>query len=134
MRNLGSIIILTVASATLLLAAKRFPLTASSVVPAARGSVEVGRDHNGNTEVKMKVEHLANSSSLSPSQSSYIVWLQEKDSAPENQGALKVNGRLEGAFQTATPSKHFELFVMGKNDRSMTSPSCPELLRTSISR
>lgn len=134
MRAIGSIIIVAVFFSALLFASKRFPLTASSIVPAAKGSVQVGKDRNGNTEVKMKVEHLANPSSLSPSESSYVVWLQEKDSAPENQGALKVNGKLEGTFQTVTPSRHFELFVTGENDGTVTSPSGPEVLRTSISR
>lgn len=134
MRAISSIVIFAVVSTTLLFAAKRFPLTASSIVPAAKGSVEVGKDRNGNTEVKIKVEHLATPSSLSPSQTSYIVWLQERDAAPSNQGALKVNGKLEGTFQTVTPSRHFELFVTGENDGTVTSPSGPEVLRTSISR
>jgi hypothetical protein len=43
MRRIGSVIILPVASATLIYAGKRFPLTASSIVPAAKGSVEIGR-------------------------------------------------------------------------------------------
>src|SRR6185312_4582698 len=60
MRKLGSIITLAVVSAALVYAAKRFPLTAASIVPAAKGSVEIGTDGNGNTEVKLKVEHLAN--------------------------------------------------------------------------
>jgi hypothetical protein len=107
MRKLGSIITLAVVSAALVYAAKRFPLTAASIVPAAKGSVEIGRDRNGNTEVKLKVEHLANPTSLSPSQANYVVWLQGKDSGAENEGELKVNGKLEGTFQTVTPRKNF---------------------------
>ena len=121
-------------SAALIYAAKKFPLTASSIVPAAKGSVEVGKDRNGNTEVELRVEHLANPTSLSPSQANYIVWLQEKGSGPENQGELKVNGKLEGSFRTVTPRKNFELFVTGENDGTVKTPSGPEVLRTSVSR
>jgi hypothetical protein len=133
-RKIGSIVTLAVVSAALVYAAKKYPLTAASIVPAAKGSVEIGKDRNGNTEVKLKVEHLANSTSLSPSQANYIVWLQDKGSGPENQGELKVNGNLEGTFQTVTPRKNFDLFVTGENDGTVKSPSGPEVLRTSISR
>jgi hypothetical protein len=134
MRKFVSVTTLVVVSAALVYAAKKYPLTAASIVPAAKGSVELGKDRNGNTEVKLKVEHLANPTSLTPSQANYIVWLQDKGSGPENQGELKVNGKLEGTFQTVTPRKNFELFVTGENDGTVKSPSGPEVLRTSVSR
>lgn len=134
MRKFGSIITLALISAALVYAAKKFPLTAASIVPAAKGSVEIAKDRNGNTELKLKVEHLANPTSLSPSQANYVVWLQDKGTGPENQGELKVNGKLEGAFQTVTPRKNFELFVTGENDATVKSPSGPEVLRTTVSR
>ena len=62
------------------------------------------------------------------------MWLQDKGSGPENQGELKVNGKLEGTFQTVTPRKNFDLFVTGENDGTVKSPSGPEVLRTSVSR
>ena len=51
MRQFGSIVTLAVVSAALVYAAKKYPLTAASIVPAAKGSVEIGKDRNGNTEV-----------------------------------------------------------------------------------
>ena len=134
MHKVGSIITLAVVCAALVYAAKRFPLTATSIVPAAKGSVEIGMDRNGNTELKLKVEHLANPTSLSPSQANYVVWLQDKGSGPENQGELRVNEKLEGSFETVTPRKNFELFVTGENDATVKSPSGPEVLRTSVSQ
>src|SRR5690348_13102168 len=134
MLKLFSITLLTVAFAIAAFAAKRFPLAAASIVPAAKGSVEIGHDRNGNTEVKLKVEHLANPTSLSPSQANYVVWLQGKDSGPENEGELKVNGKLEGAFQTVTPRKNFDLFLTGENDPTVKSPSGLEVLRATVSR
>src|SRR5579863_6041833 len=134
MRKIGSIITVAVLSATLALAAKKFPLTAASIVPAAKGSVEIGKDRNGNTEVKLTVEHLANPTNLSPAQANYVVWLQDKGAGPENQGELKVNSKLDGTFQTVTPKKNFDVFVTGENDSTVKSPSGPEVLRTSVSR
>jgi hypothetical protein len=134
MLKLVSITMLTIAFATAAFAAKKFPLAAASIVPAAKGSVEVGHDRNGNTEIKLTVEHLANPTSLSPSQANYVVWLQDKNSGPENRGELRVNGKLEGTFQTVTPRKNFDLFVTGENDGTAKSPSGPEVLRTTVSR
>ena len=129
-----SITLLAAACATGAFAAKKFPLAAAAIVPAAKGSVEVGHDRNGNTEVKLTVEHLANPTSLSPSQANYVVWLQDKNSGPENRGELRVNGKLEGTFETVTPRKNFDLFVTGENDGTAKSPSGPEVLRTTVSR
>ncbi len=134
MHKFGSVITLAIVSAALIYAAKKFPLTAASIVPAAKGSVEVGKDRNGNTELKLKVEHLANPTSLSPSRANYIVWLQDKGSGPENRGELKVNGKLEGTFRTVTPLKNFDVFVTGENDGTVKSPSGPEVLRTTVSK
>ena len=134
MLKLCSVITVIVIFCTLVCAAKDFPLTASSIVPAAKGSAHVGKDRNGNTEVKIKVEHLAKPENLSPPQASYIVWLQDKESEPENQGELKVNGKLEGSFQTVTPHRSFDLFVTGEKDASVKAPSGPEVLRARITR
>ena len=134
MLKLVSIAMLAAVFATLSYAAKKFPMAAASIVPAAKGSVEIGKDRNGNTELKLKVEHLANPTSLSPSQANYVVWLQDKGSGPENQGELRVNEKLEGSFETVTPRKNFELFVTGENDATVKSPSGPEVLRTSVSQ
>lgn len=134
MFKVASVVALGVFCASFVQAAKKFPLTAASIVPAAKGAVILGKDRNGNTELKLKVEYLANPGSLSPAQSHYVVWLQSKGSASANEGELKVNGKLEGTFQTVTPSRNFDIFVTGENDRAVTSPSGPEVLRTSVSR
>src|SRR4051812_1354471 len=97
MLKLCSVLMSIVILCTLVCAAKDFPLTASSIVPAAKGSVETGKDRNDNTEVKIKVEHLAQPENLSPSQASYVVWLEDKENEAENHGELRVNGKLEGS-------------------------------------
>jgi hypothetical protein len=133
-RKLNLVVTLGVLFCTLVYAAKDFPLTAASIVPGARGSAEIGKDRNGNTELKVKVQHFAKPESLSPSQSNYIVWLQDKGAQLQNHGELKVNGKLEGTFQTVTPLKNFDVFVTGENDGTVKVPSGPEVLRASITR
>jgi hypothetical protein len=134
MLKLCSILTAIVICCALVCVAKDFPLVASSIVPAAKGSVDVDKDRNGNTELKIKVEHLAQPENLSPSQASYVVWLQDKESEPENLGELRVNGKLEGSFQTVTPHKSFDLFVTGEKDATAKTPYGPEVLRARITR
>ena len=68
---------------TLAEAAKKFPMNASSVVPAARGEVEIDKDKNGNIRLNMNVEHLANPQNLTPAAAVYVVWLQERGGNPD---------------------------------------------------
>lgn len=113
-------------------AAKKFPMTATSIVPAARGEVNIDKDKNGNTRVNMKVEHLANPENLTPPAVAYVVWLQDKGGSPKNQGQLKVDKNLTANFRTVTQSKDFDLFVTGERDASATTPSEQLVLRTTI--
>ena len=125
-------LVLTAALALNSAYAKKFQLTAASSVPAARGVVETGRDKNGNTEVKMKVEHLARPESLTPPKTAYVVWFQEKGGETANQGQLTVNKKLEGTFRTVTPLKNFDLFVTAEQEPGTKTPSGSEVLRTSV--
>jgi len=112
--------------------AKKLPLTASSVVPGARGYVEVDTDKNGNDRVKMVVEHLANPQNLTPPASAYIVWFQEVGGAAQNKGQLKVDKDLKAEFKSVTSSKSFALFVTGERDSSASVPSGTEVFRLMI--
>lgn len=119
---------------TIAAAAQKFPMTASSAVPAARGKVEIDKDKNGNVRLNMNVEHLADPQNLTPSAAVYVVWLQEKAGNPQNQGELKVDKNLKARFETVTPSKSFDVFVTGERDSGAKVPSGPEVLRTAIQK
>jgi hypothetical protein len=109
-------------------------MTAATIVPGASGDVEVGKDKNGNTKLKMSVQHLAKPESLTPPKTIYIVWLQERNGSPESQGQLKVDKNLKASFETVTPSRNFDLFVTAEQDATAKTPAGPEVLRTSIQR
>lgn len=132
MRKLYSVCLAVSLFCTAAYGAKKFPLTASPTVPAARGQVELDKDKNGNLRMNMKVEHLASPESLTPAAAVYVVWLQEKGGTPENLGQLKVDKKLTAKFETVTPSKTFDLFVTGERDSSTKAPSGTEVLRAAI--
>ena len=120
--------------APMLACARKFPLTATPVVPGAKGYVDVGQDKNGNTEVDLKVEFLAKPSSLTPPAENYIVWFRQQGSEPESQGQLKVDDNLRGEFKTTTNMKNFDVFVTAENERVPKVPSGPEVLRATIQK
>jgi hypothetical protein len=112
--------------------AKKYVLTAATIVPAAAGDLNVGSDKNGNTEVKVKVRHLAKPEGLTPAKTAYVVWIQETGGNPERAGLLKVNSKLEGSFETTTPHKGFDLSITAEDDPTVKSPTGPEVLRGSV--
>jgi hypothetical protein len=117
---------------TVAYADKKYPMTAASIVPGARAEVAIGTDKNGNTSLKMKVQHLANPENLTPRAAAYVIWLQERGGSSENLGQLKVDKNLNGTFETVIPWKNFDMFVTAEQDLRAKSPSGPEVLRATI--
>ena len=111
---------------------KEFPLIASSSVPAAKGKVDVDKDHNGNRKIKVEVQHLAKPSTLTPAQTSYVVWTQARGRDPENKGQLSLDKNLEGKLETTTTYEAFDVFVTAEGNPSVTIPDGPEVLRGTI--
>jgi hypothetical protein len=113
----------------LLAYARKYPLTATPVVPGAKGYVDVGKDKNGNTEVTLRVEYLPKPSSLTPPAETYIVWFRRQGSEPESKGQLKVDDNLRGEFKTTTNFKNFDVIVTAETERVPKIPTGPEVLR-----
>lgn len=130
LRSVLAVLLLTISAG--LCFGKKFPLIAATIVPGAQGTVEIGKDKNGNTEIKLSVEHLAKPESLTPAKVAYVVWLQEKGADPENQGQLKVSHKLQATFKTVTPRKAFDVFITGEEDPHVKSPAGLEVLRATV--
>jgi len=132
MRKLYTICLTSALLCIVAYAAKKYPMTAASIVPGARAEVAISKDDNGNTRLKMSVQHLANLENLTPRASAYVVWLRERDGNAQNQGQLKMDKNLKATFETSTPLKSFDVFVTAEQDSRATSPSGPEVLRATI--
>jgi hypothetical protein len=111
---------------------KKFPLRASTAVPAARGKIDIGKDSNGNTKVKMEAEHLAEPGKLSPPRSDYVIWFQEKGAEALTQGRLRIDKNLKGSFATSTPLKNFDVFVTAESNANTKQPAGTEVFRTTV--
>ncbi|MGD1097046.1 MAG: hypothetical protein ABSB35_34290 [Bryobacteraceae bacterium] len=117
---------------TVAYADKKYPMTAAPIVPGARAEVVISKDKNGNTRLKMTVQHLANLENLTPRATAYVVWLQERGGNSENQGQLKMDKNLKATFETVTPFKSFDVFVTAEQDSRIKSPSGQEVLKATI--
>jgi hypothetical protein len=132
MRKLYAICLTFALLCTIAYAAKKYPMTAASIVPGARADVEISKDKNGNTNLKMTVQHLANLENLTPRAAAYVVWLQERGGNSENRGELKMDKNLKATFETVTPLKSFDVFVTAEQDSRAKDPSGPEVLKATI--
>jgi hypothetical protein len=107
-------------------------MTASSIVPAARGQVDISKDKNGNVQLNLEVEFLANPQNLTPSATVYVVWLQELGGVAVNHGQLKMDKKMKASFESVTPFKSFDVFITGERDPNSKVPSGPEVMRTVV--
>ena len=127
----GLLFVLTLLSGAAL-AARTFPLTSSQAVPGAAGKVEVKKDKNGNNEVTIKAEHLAQPGMLTPPASTYVVWFQERDGEPMNQGNIKVGKSLKCEFKATTHFANFDVTVTAEGDPMTKSPSGQVVLSAKV--
>jgi hypothetical protein len=132
MRKLYTICLTFALLCTVAYAAKKYPMTVAAMVPGARAEVAISKDKNGNTSLKMKVQHLANLENLTPRASAYVVWLRERGGDSQNQGQLKTDKNLAATFETVTPLKSFDVFVTAEQDARATAPSGAEVLKATI--
>jgi hypothetical protein len=112
---------------------KTYTMQATSIVPGAIGTIEAKADKNGgNTQVELKVEHLAKPALLSPPATSYVVWLQEQGSQPVNQGVLRVGDDQKTELKMTTAASKFSVFVTAEDDARPKSPSNRVILRSDV--
>jgi hypothetical protein len=132
MRNICLTSLTFVLLCTVLSADKKYPMTTASIVPGARAELSIGTDRNGNTSLKITVEHLANPELLTPHAAVYVIWLRERGGATENLGQLKVDKNLSTQFETVTSLKAFDIFVTAEQDVRPASPTGSEVLRATV--
>lgn len=102
--------------------------------PAAQGKVTTANDRNGNTDIEVQVKHMATPESLTPPQTTYVVWVQPRGKDPEVLGVLRVNKDLEGSLKATTPYKDFDIYITAESVLKPTSPSGTVVLKGTVQR
>ena len=137
MRHKGYYVLVFVAVATLALGvtawAKTYAMQATSITPGATGSVDVKADKTGgNTEMTIKVDHLARPTLLTPPANEYVVWIAPEDGAPQNQGVLQVGDNEKGDLKMTTSSSKFRVLVTAETEAHPKTPSNRVVLQSNV--
>jgi hypothetical protein len=112
--------------------AKSYHMTSTSIVPAAKGEINVDKEKDGNVQVHVEVEHLAKPGKLTPPANTYVVWLQEADSQPHSLGQLRVGDDLKGELKATTTLNNFTVFITAETDSQTRIPSNQVVLRATV--
>ena len=114
-----------------------YVMKGTQTLPAARGNASVMTTDDGNTQVDVKVEHLAQPAQITPDATVFILWVQnrllgEGNAQPQNLGALRVGDDLTGKITAMTPLRDFDLYITAEPSAQVVAPSGEALLRTDI--
>lgn len=112
--------------------AKPVAVPPSASLPAALGEAKATKDPNGNTRVRLKVEHMAPPQNLQPPKSVYVVWAETPEKQRYNLGQLRVDEKRRGSLETTTAFKMFRLIVTAEDYPTVTQSSAQEVLSTGV--
>lgn len=103
-------------------------MVASNVAPTAQGELKVDKDKQDNSEITVKVKHLAPPDKIFPGATNYVVWIQpEGTDTFQNVGALNVDKDLEGKYKTTVPYKEFRVIITPEMGNMAQAPSGPAI-------
>lgn len=114
---------------------KKVAFLSSSVVPAARGYVEVRNDKNKNYAIRIHITDLAEVQRLQPSKQTYVVWMVTDDDATKNIGQIKsstgiISKQLKASFATVSSIKPIKIFITAEDDASIQYAGTQVVLST----
>ncbi len=99
------------------------PMHSGEGVPASEGTVKATEGANGNTNLTVRVKHLATPSKVSPGATVYVVWIKPVNGVRQSVGQLAVNDNLEGTLETVTAHRAFALTVTPEPNAQVSAPS-----------
>ena len=106
----------------------------SSTTPAAQGTVVATASDNGNTDLSVRVKHLAPPSKLVSDATVYVVWIQPGDAPIQNVGAMTLNDDLEGRLDTVTPHSRFKVTVTPEPGARGSQPTNEPVFTAEVER
>src|SRR5579863_3387267 len=100
----------------------------SGDTPAAQGEIIVKQAPNGNLQLDIMTEHLAQLSTMTPAGNVYLVWLQQPDDNPLCLGEMRVDKNLSGELRTITTFKQFKIFITAEQSAQEIAPQARPVL------
>ncbi len=112
--------------------AEKIQMTPSQQTPAATGTIKVKNGKNQNTDITIKVEHLAEPAALQHPKDVYVVWFQPNGQQPKNEGQIMIQSNRTGEMRTQTSYKHFEAFITAETNPRVERPEGPRVLSATV--
>lgn len=104
-------------------------LAPSPETPASQGSVSATADANGNTELRVVVDHLPPPERLSPELQTFVVWIRPANSRQYlNAGQLTIDDERSGELKTITPHPDVDVLVTAEASGAPSHPSTFRIL------
>jgi hypothetical protein len=114
--------------------------TTAPQTAGTKGQVSAVEGPSGNTDVDLRVEHLADPAAVAPGARTYVVWARSR-SGPgqgagpmQNLGAFVPDKNESGELRTITPLKSFDLMITPESNSETSRPTHSPVLQTSVSR
>jgi hypothetical protein len=109
-------------------------MVSSAGVPASQGTVEATAGANGNTNLEVRVKHLAPPEKVAADATVYVVWVQPRGAAHQSVGALRLNSELEGTLATVTPHRRFLVTVTPEPSGQVAEPTHDPVFTSDVDR
>ena len=101
---------------------------------SGEGTVEAKAGPNDNTQIEVRVKHLAPPARVAPDASVYVVWIQPRNAEIQNVGALQIDADLVGKLNTTTPHRTFTLTVTPEPSARMAAPTHGAVFTAEVNR
>lgn len=107
----------------------------SSVVPAAKGTVNIKKDGNKNNLIKVKITNLAEVTRLQSSKKVYVVWMETEERVVKNIGQISsdtgfMSSKLKANFETVTSFEPSKIFITAEDRADVQYPGMQLILST----
>lgn len=108
----------------------------STVVPAARGTVNIKKDDNKNYRITVEIYDLAEVERLPAPNHTYVVWMETDEGLTKNIGQIKssmdglFSKSLKANFETVTSFKPEKIFITAEDNADTQFPNSQIVLTT----
>jgi hypothetical protein len=110
--------------------ATKFPFQPSMSSPAAAGHVEAELDDNGNSQVELRLEHLALPATLTPPRVTYVLWAESQFGREVLLGQIAVQKDRSAEWEGTVPFDKFRILVTAEDLTWPERPREPYVIQT----
>ena len=133
--RLLSLFLLATLTLGLFSCARKIHFEDSTIVPVAKGTVQIKKDRNNNYQLEVYTLHLANPEKLTPAKKTYIVWAETASNGTQNLGRLNskdsfLSKALKAELNATTTFEPTRVFITAEDDATVSYPSGQVVLTT----